>query len=465
VLRFLFLALHQSELRSLASAGLVSLAALDYDTRATGVSGLISRHLQPILRDITSPASASAFEEPSSPEFQLLELFTLSPWFHIQSNLSLLRELVEYLTSALSRMLSKLSSPASASSSALTIVSSEAAAPGSFSSLSSSSSSSALMEYANLLLATLAPVFSSSVPLSKHFLDLFPLSEGSREISTALCLRPHRLEGLADSLLQFLLSPSRSQWNATPSLQSARLDLLSLLLCQQLLPAGEQEEGEQQVETLAFVGQLLSAHSADLFTQVFAHTALPTSPFPLRLKSIRLLSHAIRCNSNNGAAGSKIIPYSRRTDLSSSPSSSSAMPIAVLDLLLEHLTSVCLNDASDEIRLPSLEAILLLIPFLKRQQQQVEELEHSSSTHFAGLVECLLTHCLVGNPTEEILSHLDLLLRSIAILDPVAFETLVREKFSSLSSAQRNSNVSGFFSGLIDHADVLSQFQQLSLSK
>jgi hypothetical protein len=405
--------------------------------------------MPPLLLDITS----EPIEDSTSPEFHLLELFVLSPWFSIQSNLSVLKGVVEHVIGAISLL--QPSPRGLSTSSALTIVPAAADA----SSVVDSPQSILLNNYANLLLAALAPVFCSSVPLSKHYLDLYPPpaqdSQGPQDIVTTQCLRPSRLEDLGDTLLKFLTLSSRSPWNSTPTLQSARLDLISLLLCQQLL-SEEDEEGQAREATLAFVKDLLAAHSEALFTQIFSHTALPTCPLSIRQKSIHLLSHVIRCSCHSSPE-IRILPYSLRS--TSCPSA--VIPAPIIDLLFEHLTAVCLNDGSDDVRLPSLEALLQLIPFLKREKSE----HHPSSAHFDGLVDCLLTHSLIGNPTEEIVTHLDLLLRSIAILDPAAFESLVRSKFSSLSVAQQaSSSISGFFSGLIDHADVLIQFQQLKLS-
>jgi hypothetical protein len=439
--RFLLLALHKPELRAVSSAGLISLSALDYDTRATGVGGIIARQTPSFL---TEMAASRTIEDPSSSEFKLLELFILSPWFAIQSDISLFAKALEYLVWVLTQL-----TKSGSSSSASLLLSESSADPA----------SDLLLRYDQLLYAALQPVFTPSVPLSIYFSELFPPPPpppppNQDHLSTRHCLRPNQLDQTQPLVLQALrLHISSHKWIESTVLQVMRLDMLSLLLCQRWR---EDESGTEGMP-LDFVREQISGVLSDLLTQVIPSASSPTTPLIVRQRAIDLLAFALRCC----CPEIRIVPYASRD--STIVSASWITAPGDVDIVLDHLTSVCLNDSSDEIRLPALEILLQLIPFVRR-----ESTDHPSSsssqakhTHFDGLIDCLLGHSVHGNPTEDILTHLDLVLRSVAILDPISFESLVRARFSSITAAEKAPNsVAEFFSGLIDHAGLLTQFQQ-----
>lgn len=409
-------------MRALASVGLISLSGLDYDTRATGIKGLISGQVPHLLNDMVS---GDIIEDPLSPEIQLFELILVAPWFPIQCDLPSFIKTVEYLTGSISKL--SISHGQSTSS---------------FPIHSLHPSSNILQHYCHLLQDALRPIFSSTVPLSKHFRELYrTLSNSSIDDSHILtegCLRPTKLnELLIEDLLRLLtISP---HWNESLTLQETRLNLLALTLCENL------NENEETLHP--FVRSLLGGIYSDLFAYVFPPTSNPTAPLNIRLKSIQLLGYVIRCS----IPETRVISYSRMTP------PTCFLPSPILLSLLDHLTLISLNDSSDEIRIPSLEILLQVVPFIPK-----DKLESSSSKfcHFEGMIECLLNQTMNGNPTEEVFVHLDLVLRSIAILDPTTFEQLIRAKFATLSSSQRASeSLLEFYSGLIDHVDVLIQFQ------
>lgn len=398
----------------------MSLAGLDYDTRAAGIKGLISRQMPHFLNDIFS---SNRVEDPSSPDFYLMELFLVSPWFAAQTDLSSFVSAVNYITRSICHLTR---SDGASSTSSFPI---------------HSTPSKTLQQYCHLLYDVLSPVFSSTVPLSRYHLELYRASQphsDSTLLPTGSCLRPSSLDAaFIENILKLLITSSH--WNDSLILQEARLDLLALILCQNLV--------DDEETILPFVRGILLGVYSDLFSQVFSLTSSPTTPFNIRLKSIQLLGYVVRCS----VPDTRVVPYSRLTP------PTSHLPASTLQQVLDHLTVIPLNDSSDDIRIPSLEIILRLVPFLPRDYPESSQSKYS---YFKGLVDCLLNETTNGNLTEEVLLHLDLVLRSIAILDPVAFEELIRTRFASLTPSQRNSEtLSGFYSGLIDHADILLQFQ------
>jgi hypothetical protein len=428
--RFLLLSLHKPELRAVSSAGLVSLSALDYDTRATGVSGLLARQTPFFLTELTS--SPGNIEDPSSSEFRLLELLVASPWLAIQSDLSLFSKALSYLVWVLTELTKGKPSPS------VLLITEQSSDP----------STGILLQYGHLLSAVLEPVFSSDISVSKYFSELYSLAQDQHggdvsRLSTEHCLRPNRLDSAQPLIVQVLrLLLSSHKWTESTALQMMRLDTLSLLLGQCW---GEDEEG-----SLTFVGEQIPHLLMDLLTQVLPSASAPAAPLIVRQKAIALLAFLIR----RSCPEIRIVPFTLRD-------SSIALPHWIVsggvDSILEHLTSVCLNDSSDEIRLPALEVLLQLIPFVARESTIAKH------AHFEGLIDCLLSHSLHGKPTEDILARLDLALRSVAMLDPALFESLVRARFSSITVAQKApNNVAEYFSGLIDHAGLLTQFQQSS---
>ena len=498
----------------MVSIGLKYLSQLDFDTRTTGVAGLMSRQMPILFNEIIQ---SDIIEDSTSPEFKIIELYALSPWLFLQKDQVLFVNIMDYLSSIISRTTqshfsishSKITpftnhhattttTTDSNSSSSLIIQAVDENSSSTTSTTINDSDLSTLLHYSQLFLSVIRPVFSLHIELSKYYLELYSNSNLNQDqkqeeqeqeqvelISTKSCLRPNQLEfSFIENVTKIFINSMK--WNCNNDLESIRLEILSFLFCQQLLLEEELEQEESEGEENShhkndnFITDLLFIYGKDLFRYVFTVTLAPSSSIIIRKKTIEFILYIIQRYSNH--KNLRVVSFKKKQtqNLKSTKEQhqeqekeffTSEMIQRILNLLL----TTSLDDSCDSIRVITLEILLYLVPYIENnetQQKQQQQLTTTTTTTnitiknytFETIVDYLLHRCLDGNPTKDVLLNLDMVLRSLAILDPITFELIVRSKFSLLNGIHKPpSDASEIFSGLIDHSSLLVQFQQLEM--
>lgn len=425
--------------------------------------------------------------EDSSSEFKIIELYSLSPWLFLQKDQVLFTNIMDYLSSIISRLSQSHLSFSHENKHSTTSTTSK------ISKISTSSSSmiiqsvdnddnnysdlSTLLKYSQLFLSVIRPVFSLDIQLSIYYTELFNdidnkesenqvNNDKNNSISTESCLRPNNLEfSFLENITKLFINSTK--WNLNFDLENTRLEILSLLFCQQLVDGGDNSN-----EYDSFIKELIIIYSKDLFRYVFSTTLSPSSSIKIRQKSIEFILYIIQRFSDGNQ---RVISYDKRKKnqtLNVINQKEVFFTSEITSIILNLLITTSLDDSSDSIRVTTLEILLHLVPFIENNEMienqygsgSSSDISNSKFITFESIVDYLLHRCLDGNPTKDVLSNLDMVLRSLAILDPIKFESIVRSKIPLLCGIHKApSDASEIFSGLIDHSSLLAQFQQLQM--
>jgi hypothetical protein len=443
--RFLIVALSTDETCQLASQGLILLSSLDFDTRAQGLEGLFGAQSPLIIYTYIAQASSSQTHGDSvvevyslrSSEFKILQITALSPWLTIQNNSDLLSCVVRYITAALRQSTQySLRHPLVSGMESSDIEFDHAEEP-----------TTLLCAYMELLLNLLRPIFTRAPTTSPQFQHVLnSLTSRSTNLDHDLSV-PHitDIQG-STSLLQDLLTVliNHSQWNTSTVLQICRLDALSLII----LGSGATAERD-------FVVQILSPFLLALFRTVLPASSHPSCSTAVRMKSVELARSVVSVFYPDPV---RVVPYAQLA-------SRQEGPMVGVEFALRLLMDLTLDDSCDAIRVTTLETLVMLVAFVQPASVVLDDYSqspsHSSPSYsFEGMVDRLLRRCVEANSTSGFLEYIDLTLRSLAVLNPSAMATLVRSNLHLLEGIHRApSEASSLFSGIIEHSEMISQFQ------
>jgi hypothetical protein len=87
-----------------------------------------------------------------------------------------------------------------------------------------------------------------------------------------------------------------------------------------------------------------------------------------------------------------------------------------------------------------------------------------SAYRYSGIINLLINdiNSCISSESNDLIIALECLLKALAVLDPIKFESILREKMdSTLNSLSDENNkivVKEFFSSLVNHCDILKQF-------
>lgn len=419
------MSLHVSETRAPASQGLTFLSALDFDSRILGVRGLFARQI-PVIVSATIEAAGDDDDFdvflPASPEFLLLELSLRCPWRIVQGNMQLLTVLLEYLL----RCVTKCTSHRLGRSFGGMVIT-EAAGGAEVDDMEMS-----LLRYGDLLLSALGPNTPSTPYELLHPTSATPPSDTPYD-GPALALP---LKGaLCDA---FVLN---NHWASSSKLQSRRLDTLALLLHDMTQDTMKEIFGDKFIV---------------LFQKVFSCSSAASTPLDIRMRSASLAKCVVELCVDEHI---RVVSYDKRkNDSESWPSDSPLCDMNNLTAVLHLLMNITLDDSSDDVRVMTLETLMYVVPFIQRGREGTGDGVSAPHT-FEGVVDRLLHRAIDGSPTERFLGYLDTVLRSVAVLSPAEFEVLLRGKFRLLTGVHKApSAASELFSGLVDHCEMMMQF-------
>jgi len=414
------------------------------------VRGLFTRQIPIILGGdlLSTNTDDYEFHDPISPEFSLLDLSVSCPWCVVQQSVSSLLPVIEYICHTALHQGSNCSSSLPQDSGIQINVTGDGKLAG-----LAASPTDILCRYSDLLLATLSPVFGVSgvgVP-SDPYIHLYTDSGATQTTCVDMTDLPMNI---IHRVVDVFVAPA--VWSAESALQVKRLKILSMLLLH-----SAPHEYQQLKKTQNFIEFFLHSHMEVLLRNVFPASSSPSTVASVRQLSIDLLCRALEMLAGNTRA----VPYKKLDE-------SSSVDRVLVDKghaegALRLLMSVVLDDSCDTIRIACLHALLYLVPFIPRNDDSVA-LDSTtigrSICDFRGIVDRLLHRVVESNPTPDFLDMLDTVLRSIATLSPSDFEEIVRQNMNLLSGEnQAPSAASEIFSGLIDHCDMMLQFQSMQM--
>lgn len=241
-----------------------------------------------------------------------------------------------------------------------------------------------------------------------------------------------------------------SHWSLSTSLQWSRVNLMNALIC------------TEDVGSSILNAESISIFSHLLFCSVLSSGRQPSNPVSLRLASLQLVSdmlttlHAVI---DGGEDISRIqVKWSEDGSVELSKdlkfSSSSVSSIEALSLLLIE----SLDDADDAVRYLAVQCLQKILIFTPESSYVEKCLDCDTiPKKIAKLSLRIVKTAEAGN----IMDGIDLLLRSMASINPTYVENLVREYLSESASSGcvESNDFIQFCSDIISHCDIISQFR------
>ena len=360
-----------------------------------------------------------------------------------------------------------------------------------------------LLEYSNLLQATLIPLFFSQFPVLRANLYKPLLSSitawqqhQGTTIQHGLPTGGQQQPSIAVNIVreQFLLAiidnfVLDSRWSRNAPLQSARIDVLCVLgVFPHPLSNRWPMIRPADVEPVLFFDK---PFSSPVLTAVSNSAVLPSNPLSLRLGFVAFGTQLLSRLSGEGSW--KLQSFKKRLSLSEEAIWRDGPKKKVAAVLLRSFLGL-LSDSSDEVRSAVLDSLSKSVVLLSSSEDRAILLSSNAvirgmqvdSAHEGDVV--LWEDALIvllrelrssiisedagvtldndkDNGSVTIVDKLDNILRVLAVLDPVAFEAQIRFEIAEqnhdlgASDKRKSDRYMCSLSELISHADLLAKFE------
>jgi hypothetical protein len=273
-----------------------------------------------------------------------------------------------------------------------------------------------------------------------------------------------------EDLLELLVYNYR--WSSSIALATRRLLVVALLSGQyndmQLLmfPQHDDDRYEDSEEEdnqdnalfplLTEQCKLLIKHFSQLVKAMIPFGLAPTTPKLIRLATVRLFKGMLETIKVNTSL-TKLRPFSFWTKSENKINSVQLQAKSCVQLLIQSLLT-SIQDSDDDVRIEIVQTLTAVIPLLLPDDIALS-LPDTPVT-FSFMVHNLMRDLLVEiqcTASSSLSDHLDAALRSLAVLDPITFETVVRAEFAVNGvDASGTSKKADVVNDLINHADLLS---------
>ena len=341
-----------------------------------------------------------------------------------------------------------------------------------------------LLALQNLLVSAISPVSYVSYPSSNptawsHLTTKLKAAEGESSNGLDLAvgggknpMKQFIIYGIAsdddrkvcvDTTRQFLGRVMDSfvlnqRWAQMHALQSARLDVLKMLL-------GLESSHTESFDGLDHIlrGGDLTRAFPDLVVQVLDCARLPANPLKIRLSAVEIVGRAftVMIQSWYGQVdfssmlksyaywGSKGLEE-RAAQLGERSSTQSRAQAGITMLV------GAMDDSSDEVRMATLVALRHGVA-LVFDDTKIASQESTSTIGFEKLCARLLLEAGVISNSTAFLEMLNHLLRSLAVLSPGALKVLLRRQLEEMKSFTVGSPSLQLISDIFDHCEILCQ--------
>lgn len=494
--KFLLINLSNNELRSQSAIAIKLLACLETDGEANGIETLFLQHGPALLNKLIEDYEVDGMWTAVSPEHQLLVRLTENSSNSILSNATLLAKYLNFLCKSVEEATS--------------------------SNYSSELEIEILSSFSDLIQMILKPIYN--VSWSKSNVELYTGLSSTNihssyqkrvvewNLSSVDCEScqyglaiTHDIDavklavGVIESNLKTILDAGilHTHWSQQPELQLQRLRLLDALSGASVVTSAVSFVSEDLNDDYVVIDSpskqakhnlitlptppFLTGLNLMLFITPISECILPAASLPSNPSSVRenvLISfeHLLRSLCNHVEVKLEKPVAFRKRQLTKSQIDAKSCILTVINFLLE-----LVNDSLDEVRIIALHALCTALPLVASNDEieviKSDLLVTNALSTYPSYNE-IITKLLIVLITEsdlnsEFMDELDTTLRCYAVLDPVLFEQMIRLEFEKLfSTANEEINplsskskaakheLSSRFSGLVDHACLLQQFEK-----